>query len=342
MPSMWTASRSADGGRYGIIRKGSVVWWRIPSDRAISTGGNSEHWKRLSRTACRRFAPALRKAFLMERALSLQPRPRPCVRTGAMQRFQDTAARGSAGRCRSGLHRGDGLLQSFGACPTIGYAASQTEFRGRNTMKDITCEALEFRQADLVLAPKPRCRRCGRQAGLPTADGMRSSEKVRSSGGAYPRIARSLQGRHLGSEAGIASPVPRVPALRTCITQGVDHGTSSLPPAEASPLRTNQRPAEIPRTARGSAGRCRSGFPCTRGDGLLQSFGACPTIGYAASQTECPREEYHERYQVAGVLPCDGFCRARRGNPGRNDRLYLFPVYHGGMRQCPESFRFFG
>ena len=177
-------------------------------------------------------------------------------------------------------------------------------------MKDIrwrVCfhvQALERRQADLVLAPKPRCRRCGRQAGLPTADGMGSSEKVRSSGGAYPRIARSLQEGN--SETGIASPVPRVPALRTCITQGIEHGTSSLPPAGASPLRANRRPTEIPRTARGSAGRCRSGFPRTRGDRLLQSFGACPTIGYAASQTECPREEYHERYQVAGVLPCAG------------------------------------
>ena len=123
-------------------------------------------------------------------------------------------------------------------------------------------------------------------------------------------VAHTLGSRDLyrggTAEAGIASPVPRVPALRTCITQGVDHGTSSLPPAEASPLRANRRPAEIPRTARGSAGRCRSGFPRTRRDGLLQSFGACPTIGYAASQTECPREEYHEKYQVAGVLPCDG------------------------------------
>ena len=122
--------------------------------------------------------------------------------------------------------------------------------------------ALEFRQADLVLAPKPRCRRCGRQAGLPTADGMGSSEKVRSSGGAYPRIARSLQEGN--PEAGIASPVPRVPALRT-LHHARRRSWNELSPSsrglalacEPAPRRDFQEPREAAPVAVGAVSPAR-------------------------------------------------------------------------------------
>ena len=79
MPSMWTASRSADGGRYGIIRKGSVVCSPSAHVRPSDTQRSQTEcpreayhrkisgWKVcLSRTACAekvRFAPASRKAI---------------------------------------------------------------------------------------------------------------------------------------------------------------------------------------------------------------------------------------------------------------------------------------